>query len=199
MYEKKHINLEQRNEEVKLLIKKAQKCDKEALETLFLEFDNLLHSLFRRLRNKNIDDNDLQQYIKISFLEAIMDYDNNLDPFPIRHLDARTKHKVWNYYRKEMNTKLKLLFYPLHLEETLSEKVTSALIVDNTKNIINNLFVQQAVDSLSETHKKIIYLYYFLGFNEYEIADILDMTQTTVHRNKITALESLRLAITDAN
>lgn len=52
--------------------------------------------------------------------------------------------------------------------------------------------VADAIMSLSEDQRRIILLYYFLGFSDYEIADELNMVRRTVSRYRNKALSSLR-------
>lgn len=66
---------------------------------------------------------------------------------------------------------------------------------ESEEQMVEKLAVRQAVDSLQEKEKRIIYLRYFHGLTQQKTAAILDISQVQVSRLERKAIEHLRMAM----
>ena len=75
----------------------------------------------------------------------------------------------------------------LPIEEALAAEGASGL------NLEEELMLRQYIGQLSESHKEVIYLRYYLDYEYKEIARILEVPEGTVKSRLNRALETLRI------
>ena len=70
------------------------------------------------------------------------------------------------------------------MQETVAAK--------NDDSTINRLFAEDILKDLNETEREIIYLYYWEGYNQNEIADMLTLTPSNVRQIHSRAIKKLK-------
>ena len=93
----------------------------------------------------------------------------------------------WVYACAENIAKRKIYHeskYTYLLQETVAAK--------NDDSTINRLFAEDILKDLNETEREIIYLYYWEGYNQNEIADMLTLTPSNVRQIHSRAIKKLK-------
>lgn len=58
--------------------------------------------------------------------------------------------------------------------------------------IIENNYIAKSLIKLKSDRRKIVLLYYFAGYSDYEISCILDIPRATIQYNRVKALKEMR-------
>jgi len=195
--------------EIKTLVIAAQKAedreDRRVLVSIILtKLKPFRHALAKRFSGKGVEFDDIVQELDMKLIEAIYDYDETLDPSALRHVTAKTRNGVWNYYRKMMNyfddnkRELSLSaefgeyqygsrwFYPLdQLEDTAWDEET----------IVQRLAVEEELAKLTPHQQRVLQMYFIEDRTQYDVAEELSITQANVSRAKNRAISQLRTAL----
>ncbi|MER2007924.1 MAG: sigma-70 family RNA polymerase sigma factor [Psychrobacillus sp.] len=174
--------------------------DREKKEMLIMDvldkFEPFRRSLAKKFAGKGVDFDDVCQVIDLKLIEAMYDYDENLDSSAIRHITSKARNGIFNFYKKEMDyfkedrKKVSIdqpYFYVSHNGHNVKLETSNILdyyIEDNfdEDKIIDMIVLEQELENLTDHQRELIHMYYWSDMKQDEIADELQIHQTNVSR-----------------
>lgn len=147
---------------MKLLIKRAKRGDKVAFVELMKENELSLYKVAKSILRNDEDVADAMQETILTALEKI----NTLkeDKYFKTWLTKILINKCNDILRKNSKT--------LQLEEYFD--------VGYTEDFIQSISIKEGMDTLSDSQKLVLHLYYVMGFNSREISELLNENESTI-------------------
>jgi RNA polymerase sigma factor (sigma-70 family) len=194
---------------LKALINAIQNSDshetkEQAMDIILSMFEPFRKSLAKKFSGKGVDFDDICQVIDLKLIEAMYDYDENLDDSAIRHITSKARNGIFNFYKKEMN-------YFKEDRKTISiESLRIAYeggsgndmfyfdsygVADESfdeNKIIDRIMIEQGLDNLTVHQKELINMYYLSDMRQDEIAEELQIHQANVSRATKRGVKKLR-------
>lgn len=167
------------DDQVGELVIKAQNNDSNSLTKLYESFAEFRENLYKFYYNKGVNSDDIRQEIDINFISAILDFDSSKSNSPTLHIVSKTRRKVFNWYQSELDYKRKNIlcssFFPT--DDMIVYLDINLEYMDIIKDMINMPLLE----------REVIYLYFGLDLTQEDVANELNISQSTVHRtlNKI--------------
>ncbi len=160
--------------ELELLIRKAKKHNKEAFQTLMLQYGSDLYKVAKAILRNDEDVSDAMQETALTCWEKIhtLKKDHLFKTWLIRILINHC-NAIYRQRKKMIS----------------QEEMTEAWYQDNE---FLNLEWRDFLTCLDKKYRTIIILYYEQGFTTKEIAQILDANESTVRSQLTTARNKLR-------
>lgn len=167
----------------KILIERCIKGDRQAFETLLIQYEKpVFNAAYRMLHNRE-DASDVTQTV---FLKVIENFDS-FDP---------TKRFFSWVYRITLNESINWLGKRNRLEPLRHEVVDSSKSpeqeFDSAKHSAD---VQAALMTVTTDYRSVIVLKHFLGCNYMEISDVLNIPEKTVKSRLYTARQLMKDAL----
>lgn len=175
----------------------------EEKEILIMEilkrFEPFRKSLAGRFAGKGVEFDDICQVIDLKLIEAMYDYDEDLDQSAIRHITSKARNGVFNFYKKEMNyfkeDRKTISIDGLASDNSLDDydlySVLGSEEFDEDK-IIDKIMLESGLDNLTEHQRGLIHMYYWSDMKQEEIAEELQIHQTNVSRATKRGVKKLR-------
>ena len=180
-------------EKNKILIKKAQKGDKEALAQILEENKGLIWSIVKKFIGKGYDTEDIYQIACIGFIKAIQrfrfDLGNALSTYSVQYMLGEIKkffrddgiiHISRN--KKEEGFKLKVESIYDEIGEGKEKIEVIFLNEDEETKVIDKIAITEMIEKLNRRDKEIILLRYFKDKTQVQVAEILGISQVHVSR-----------------
>lgn len=149
-----------------LLIQKMKQGNEQAFDTFVRKYYNeiLKYCSYHCFDTQYAED--LTQETFIKFFAKLSDY----------HFQGKTKNYLYtiagnlckNYYKKNKEVILG------------DEELSNCKASDDIEQVIDKVFIDRAVDSLSQELKEVVILYYLEGFKIIEIAERLEIGESLV-------------------
>lgn len=149
-----------------LLIQKMKQGNEQAFDTFVRKYYNeiLKYCSYHCFDTQYVED--LTQETFIKFFAKLSDY----------HFQGKTKNYLYtiagnlckNYYKKNKEVFLG------------DEELSNCEASDDIEQVIDKVFIDRAVDSLSQELKEVVILYYLEGFKIIEIAERLAIGESLV-------------------
>lgn len=193
--------------EINALVRNAQEAPtsterKEAIERIYKKLKPFRFALAKKFSNKGVEFDDIVQQIDLKLLEAIYDYDEDMDPSALRHLTSKARNGIWNYYRKEMNY-FNTDKSTISLDAMLIQVGTTDYLVDfysiidgtigfDEDAIIDKITISDEISKLTPHQKEVLFMIFIDDMTQYSIAEELKINQANVSRAKKRGIESLR-------
>lgn len=178
------------------LINKSKDNDLESFDSIINSFRPLINSLIYKFSKMGLDKTEIKNEAESALARAILDYDQELDPSPIRHLSCRARYGIWNLYAKSMN----YFKYPKPLMFGDFTQLRKKININNSDvrnenwedDVLDALELKRAIEILPVNQKRIIQLYFYDDMTQSEIAEQLGCWQTAVSWNILSAIKQLK-------
>lgn len=181
------VGTQQANVETQVLIRRCQRGDRLAIETLIRRFQNYVFRLCYLVMRSEQDAEDMTQETFIRACRALPQYE----------IREGTSFEAWLYRiavnccRSRMRRKwYQVLPWPEpapQLVASVDSQPDRRLEQDEWRNE-----VLKAIDTLGEKHRLVVILRYYAGLSNEEIARILDIPSGTVRSRLHTARQRLK-------
>lgn len=183
---------------------------KALIGSILSTLEPLRYALARKFSSKGVEFDDIVQQIDLKLIEAIYDYNAELDPSALRHLAARARNGIWNFYRKEMNyfddsKKPYYLDSPSRAAGQYGYRRTKHTNGDyhvmgeyleddswDEGSFVVQLAVTEELGKLTPHQQRVLQMYFIEDKTQYDIAGELEITQANVSRAKKRAINQLR-------
>lgn len=180
-------------EKNRILIKRAQAGDKEALTQILEENKGLIWSIVKKFIGKGYDTEDIYQIACIGFIKAIqrfnIEFGNELSTYSVQYMLGEIKkffrddgiiHISRN--KKEEGFKLKIESIYDEICEG-KEKIEIIFLNEDEQNkMIDKITISELVKKLSFRDRQVIQLRYFKDKTQEQVARILGISQVHVSR-----------------
>lgn len=167
------------------LIERCIEGDRQAFETLLIQYEKPVFNAAYRMLNNREDASDVTQTVFLKVYENFSSFD------PSRRFFS------W-IYRITLNESLNWLGKQNRLEplqhETADEGLSPEQEVDSAKLSAE---IQAALMTLKTDYRTVIILKHFLGCSYMEISDVLEIPEKTVKSRLYSARQQLKDALTD--
>lgn len=165
------------------LLIRAKEGDKEAMEEILKMFKPLIVSCANRVYISGYDTSDLIQIGYVTVLKAIDKFDISSDSF-VSYVKNAVQHNYYYLIRGKAK---------LNKDVTLDEEILSSDTPED--ETISNLEIerlQEAINTLKDVDKTLIYYLFFKGYTLKECAKLLNSSKSTLSRRKDKILNQLR-------
>ena len=166
---------------MELMIKKAQKGDKEAFIKLIEKCTQDMYKVAKARLNSEEDIGDAIQETILSAYKniCVLKNANYFKTWLIRILINKCNDIIAN------NKNI------VYVEEYYESSIKNEILADKDK-FENNIAFKEILENLSETYRVVVVLYYVNGFNTREISEILNEKEGTIKSRLSRAREKLR-------
>lgn len=190
-------------EKDKILIKKAQEGDKNALSQILEENKGLIWSIVKRFIGRGYETEDIYQIACIGFIKAIKRFDislgNELSTYSVQYMLGEVKKffrddGIIHISRNKKEEGLKLKIESIHDEVCKGKEKIEVLFLsdDEQAKIIDKLAISDLIKKLSFRDRQVINLRYFKDKTQMQVADILGISQVHVSRIEKRILKEFR-------
>lgn len=166
---------------MELMIKRAQKGDKEAFIKLIEKYTQDMYKVAKSRLNSEDDIGDAIQETILSAYKNICVLKNTsyFKTWLIRILINKCNDIIAN------NKNI------VYVEEYYESSIKNEILADKDK-FENNIAFKEILENLNETYRTVVVLYYVNGFNTREISEILNEKEGTIKSRLSRAREKLR-------
>lgn len=151
------------------------------------------HRWAERVHNDNL----LDEFIsccEIGLINAAHTYDFSSKNKFRTYATACMDNQVKLYLRKNLNQAIPFSTLETHNKDP-DDEIEIERIIDlseQMEDVPEQIYIDKLLHRLPDKEYNILYMYFFLGYNEYEIAKTLNYSQSYVSRLKKQAIEKLK-------
>lgn len=180
-------------EKDKILIRKAQAGDKNALSQILEGNKGLIWSIVKRFIGRGYETEDIYQIACIGFIKAIKRFDislgTELSTYSVQYMLGEIKKffrddGIIHISRTKKEEGLKLKIESIHEEVCSGKEKLEVLLLsdDDYLKIIDKLTISDLIKKLNIRDREIINLRYFKDKTQMQVANILGISQVHVSR-----------------
>lgn len=180
-------------EKDKILIKKAQNGDKNALSQILEENKGLIWSIVKRFIGRGYETEDIYQIACIGFIKAIKRFDislgTELSTYSVQYMLGEIKKffrddGIIHISRTKKEEGLRLKIESIHDEVCSGKEKLEVLLLsdDDYLKIIDKLTISDLIKKLNIRDREVINLRYFKDKTQMQVANILGISQVHVSR-----------------
>ncbi len=169
-------NVRLTEEDVKRMVKNSQSGDDKSLLQLYQAFSFFRKGLLSFYSGKGVDEGDIKQELDLAFISSVLDYDTKKHDSAILHIVSKTRRILWGYYRAELVYKKRNRFF--------SGECPWSDLVDYFDVNEDMLDLKVIARNLSTLEREVLFYHLYLGYTQQETAELLGVSQSTIHRKK---------------
>lgn len=181
--------------EIGILLKRCQKGDKKAKESLLLKLKPLIISSIKKYYNKREEYDDLIQDGYEVILKALEEYDPLKGAKFLGYVKMQLKYKYLDKYKEKDYLSLnepigegsEEIIDLLRADE--KEAIDKIIVTEERKIILNGL------NKLTKRQREVVFYYYIERKSMKEISEILNISYRTVVNTKTNSLKKLKKII----
>lgn len=152
------------------------------------------HRWAEKVHDKSLID-DFISCCEMGLIKASHTFDETRNTSFATYAKVCMDNQVKLYLRKNFNKTIPFSFLEMHCHDP-DESIDIERIINisvQLEDIALKVDIERLLNRLSDKEYDVIFMYFFIGYNEYEIADIMNISQGHVSRIKSKAIEKLKI------